>query len=83
MVVLGGSYLLLDQASWTEVSRCLDAAWYVVVDDEVRLARLARRHRALGLYPAAGLRWVQCLDQDNASLVRRNRDRAHLLIVTS
>jgi pantothenate kinase len=83
VVVLEGSYLLLDQHPWTEVRRCLDAAWYVVVDDEVRLARLAGRHQALGLYPAAGRRWAQCQAEDNARLVRRTRDRAHLLIVTS
>ena len=83
VVVVEGSYLLLDQPPWTEVRRCLDATWYVVVDDEVRLARLAGRHQALGLYPAAGRRWAQCQDEDNAGLVRRTRDRAHLLIVTS
>ncbi len=76
VVVTEGNYLLLDQAPWIQVAAELDEAWYVDTNDDARRWRLRARHQAFGKSPEAAARWVDDVDEPNASLVRDARERA-------
>lgn len=80
LVVTEGNYLLLDAPGWRAVRPLLDEAWFVVGDEEVRLARLVRRHVAHGRPPDVAERWATVSDQANADLVARTRSAADLLV---
>ncbi len=83
VVIVEGNYLLLDEPPWRQVRECLDAAWYVDLDREVRLERLAARHQRHGLAPEEARRWARVQDEGNARLIRSTRSRADVVIGTS
>ncbi|MEE6297373.1 nucleoside/nucleotide kinase family protein [Georgenia wangjunii] len=58
LVVTEGNYLLLEDEPWARVRDLLDEAWFVEVDDELRVERLIRRHVEHGKTPAAAREWV-------------------------
>jgi pantothenate kinase len=80
LVVTEGNYLLLDEPPWRAVRAVLDAVWFVEVDDALRLRRLRARHEAFGKSPDEARRWVDRVDEPNAALVRKTRDRADLVL---
>jgi pantothenate kinase len=80
LVVTEGNYLLLDDGMWAQVRPLLDEAWYVEVDDALRVERLIRRHVAHGRPPAEAREWVLRSDEANARLVAATRHRADLLV---
>ncbi|HEX8344802.1 MAG TPA: nucleoside/nucleotide kinase family protein [Actinoplanes sp.] len=80
LVVTEGNYLLLDDGVWAQVRPLLDEAWYVEVDDALRVERLIRRHVAHGRPLAEAREWVLRSDEANARLVAATRDRADLLV---
>jgi pantothenate kinase len=80
LVVTEGNYLLLDTGGWGAVRPLLDEAWYVEVDEELRLAQLIRRHVEFGKTPAEARDWVMRSDQANAALVVPTRERADLVV---
>lgn len=69
LVVTEGNYLLLPDGPWAGVRALLDDAWFVEVDDEVRVERLVARHVAFGRSPEAAREWVLSSDERNARLV--------------
>lgn len=81
LVVTEGNYLLSDRAAWPGVAPLLDECWYVDVDDELRLERLAARHRLFGLDAEQAATWARTTDQDNAVLVAASRGRADLVVI--
>lgn len=68
-VVVEGNYLLLDTGGWERVVSLLDATYFVVVDHEIRIARLIERHVQFGKSPAAARSWALGPDEANARLV--------------
>ena len=80
LVVTEGNYLLVDDGPWAAVRGLLDEAWYVELDDSVRLERLIDRHVAFGKSPPAARAWSLGTDQVNAELVARTRSRADLVV---
>jgi pantothenate kinase len=80
LVVTEGNYLLVDTGPWAAVRGLLDEAWYVEVDDSVRIERLIERHVAFGKTRAAAREWSLGTDQVNADLVARTRPRADLVV---
>jgi pantothenate kinase len=81
LVVTEGNYLLAEAEPWGAVRELLDDAWYVALDEGVRLDRLIRRHIDFGKPPDAARAWATGTDQRNAELVARTRARADLVIV--
>jgi pantothenate kinase len=79
LVVTEGNYLLLD-GPWAPVRRLLDETWFVDVDDPLRQARLAARHRAFGRSDADARARTLGSDEHNARLVAAGRERADLLV---
>jgi pantothenate kinase len=75
LVVVEGNYLLLD-GPWSPVRELLDAVWHLRLPDDVRVARLVRRHVAHGRPPGAAREWVLRSDEANARLVGEAAHRA-------
>ena len=82
LVVTEGNYLLLDGGGWQQVRPLLDEAWFVAVDDRLRVERLIERHVRHGKDSDAARDWVRRTDEANARLVAATRDRADLLVTT-
>jgi pantothenate kinase len=80
LVITEGNYLLLDDGPWAGVRPLLDAAWYCLPDDGVRLDRLVRRHVEFGKPPQAAREWAHGTDERNARLVSATRDRADVVV---
>jgi pantothenate kinase len=80
LIVTEGNYLLLDALPWARVADCLDEAWYVEVDDQLRRERLVQRHVRFGRSPEAALAWVEQTDDPNARLIESGRHRAQAII---
>lgn len=80
LVVVEGNYLLTNDGAWASVRGLLDEAWYVHVDDEVRVPRLVARHVAHGRTPDAARTWVERSDEANARLVKQTAPRADVVL---
>jgi pantothenate kinase len=80
LVVTEGNYLLASQPPWDEVRVLLDEAWFLEVDEAVRLDRLTARHIAYGRPPAEARARARGTDQRNADLIAATRQRADLII---
>jgi pantothenate kinase len=80
LVVTEGNYLLLDSPPWEAVRPLLSEAWYVDVDEALRVERLVRRHVRHGKEPAVARAWVMRSDEANAVLIVGTRDRADVVV---
>jgi pantothenate kinase len=80
LVVTEGNYLLYDGPGWSDVLPLLDEAWYVEVDEQVRLDRLVRRHMDHGRPAGVARRWATVSDQANAEVVARTRPAADVIV---
>ncbi|MCU1663965.1 MAG: nucleoside triphosphate hydrolase [Pseudonocardia sp.] len=80
LVLTEGNYLLLDGGRWAEVRPELDEVWFCDPRPDVRLGQLTARHVAFGKEPARAAAWVAAVDEPNAALVERTRDRADVIV---
>jgi pantothenate kinase len=80
IVITEGNYLLLPEPAWQQARSQLTEAWYVRINEEVRLRRLIWRHVEFGKTPLAARDWVGRSDEPNADLVRPTVDSADLVI---
>lgn len=80
VVLTEGNYLLHDAGGWEQVRPLLDEAWFLDVDDPVRVRRLVDRHVRFGRAPAQARAWVEQVDELNTALVARGRDRADVVV---
>jgi pantothenate kinase len=80
LVVTEGNYLLVAEGGWGQVRLLLDEAWYVEVDEGLRVERLVARHVAFGKSAEDARRWTLGSDQVNATLVAATRCRADVVV---
>lgn len=80
LVVTEGNYLLVDNGPWAGVRPLLDEAWYVEVEEAVRVERLVARHTMFGKTPEEAWHWSLSSDQVNAELIAKTRHRADLIV---
>ena len=80
LVLTEGNYLLLPSGGWERVRPLLAEAWFVAGDDDVRRARLVRRHEQFGKSPDAARAWVERTDEPNARLVATTQELADLVV---
>lgn len=80
LVITEGNYLLHTEGGWAPVRGLLDEAWYLELDQDVRVRRLVERHVRFGKPRPYAERWVAGSDGANALLVARGRDRADLVV---
>ena len=83
LVVTEGNYLLLPDSGWERVRPLLTEVWFTEVDDDVRRARLVRRHEQFGKSPETARAWVEQVDEPNAELVAATRASADLVVPLS
>jgi len=76
IVITEGNYLLLETAPWSGVRDLLDIAWFLDMDQDTRIHRLAARHHDFGKTVEAAREWAEGSDERNAELVRQSRHRA-------
>ena len=80
LIVTEGNYLLLGDGDWGLVRPLLDEAWYVEIDEELRLQRLIQRHIQFGKTPEYARAWVLRSDERNAALVATTAVAADVLV---
>jgi pantothenate kinase len=80
IVITEGNYLLLDTHPWRQIRDLLDAAWYLEIDDAVRVKRLTARHMEFGKTAEAARAWAESSDQRNADIVVASAHRADLVL---
>lgn len=83
LVITEGNYLLMDTEPWPEIRREMVEVWYVVLEGELRRARLVARHVEFGKSDVEARRWVDEVDEVNARLVASGRGSADLVIDAS
>ena len=49
ILILEGNWLLLDESPWLAISKLVDDTWFVDVDPQLALTRVAKRHLASGI----------------------------------
>ena len=79
LLITEGNYLLLEEGHWQKVPTYLDEIWYVDVDDDLRIGRLADRHVQFGRTRDEAVAWVNNTDEPNARLIEQGKHRAHLV----
>ncbi|MFT3849438.1 MAG: nucleoside/nucleotide kinase family protein [Propionivibrio sp.] len=79
LLIAEGNYLLLEDGHWKKVSTYVDEIWYVDVDDDLRIGRLADRHVQFGRTRDEAVAWVNNTDEPNARLIEQGKHRANLL----
>lgn len=80
LIVTEGNYLLHDAQPWPQVRAELAEVWYVEIPDALRRERLHVRHVRFGKTPAFAWQWIDSVDEPNARIIARGRDRADLVI---
>ena len=81
LVVTEGNYLLLNYDKWKRVRIILDEAWFLFIDEDVRVQRLIDRHLRYGrTLSEAEERVLHGTDHVNALMVNSSKGSADLLI---
>jgi len=80
LVVTEGNYLLLDSAAWPAARACIDEVWFLAPRNDIRHARLVRRHEAYGKSPEDAVRWTMGSDERNAQLIESTAERADRIV---
>ncbi|MEE8599685.1 nucleoside/nucleotide kinase family protein [Euzebya tangerina] len=76
LILVEGSYLLLDEPPWDGVRPLLQTCWYLAPDDTRRRERLIERHVRHGRSRRDAEAWVDRSDEANARRVARSATRA-------
>jgi hypothetical protein len=63
------------------VAAHLNEAWYLKIDDELRLKRLVARHIEYGKEPDFAHSWAHGTDEVNARLIETTSSRADAFLV--
>ena len=83
LVIVEGNSLLHDQSGWEQVGSFLDEAWYLHVDDELRMQRLIARHIAFGKSPEDAKDWSEGTDEVNARVIDKSESKADFVVTLS
>ncbi|XVV03664.1 nucleoside/nucleotide kinase family protein [Actinosynnema sp. CA-248983] len=81
LVVTEGNYLLMQYDKWKRVRVVLDEAWFLMIDEDLRVSRLIDRHVRYGRsVEDARERVLNGTDHENALMVNASTAAADLLI---
>ncbi|KAI1421331.1 P-loop containing nucleoside triphosphate hydrolase protein [Xylaria sp. FL1777] len=76
IVIIEGNWLLLDRDPWKQIREYVDDTWFVDVDPELALYRIAKRHLAVGIEDT----WEAAMARaESNDLPNGNEVRTHLL----
>ncbi len=76
LVITEGNYLLNEEHGWAGVRPQLDEVWFLDVTPRTRRERLVRRRTSFGHPLDEAEAWVRDVDEPNAAVVDRARERA-------
>ncbi len=76
VIVVEGSYLLLDQGGWQRVAPLLDLTLFVELERDIRIERLIARHERYGKSSVDAAAWALGPDEANAQLIEHTAARA-------
>ena len=76
VIVIEGNYLFSTDHNWDGIFPMLDHAWFIEIDDEVRIERLIARHVRYGKTPAEAEAWSRGSDETNARFIGLTANRA-------
>lgn len=84
IVVFEGNYLSLNQGSWKEAAALMDELWFVEVDLETAVQRLAGRHVKAGIVGslAEGERRARDIDMVNGKEIMEGRVEVDEIVVS-
>lgn len=80
LVITEGNYLLLPEGPWARIAGLFDDRWYVEVNSATRMARLVERHQRYGRTRSQAQAWAETVDEPNARLIERYKDRASFVL---
>ncbi|MBA1291418.1 nucleoside/nucleotide kinase family protein [Pseudomonas japonica] len=80
LVITEGNYLLLPEGPWARIAELFDDQWYVEVNSATRMARLVERHQRYGRTRSQAQAWAETVDEPNACLIERYKDRADFVL---
>ncbi|WP_394685299.1 nucleoside/nucleotide kinase family protein [uncultured Microbacterium sp.] len=83
LVITEGNYLLHDDLGWDAVASRLDEVWFLDIDSHARRERLIARRLSHDHPYDEAVAWVRDVDERNALVVNRGRDRADLVVTVS
>ena len=83
LVITEGNYLLHDEFGWDAVASRLDEVWFLDIDSPARRKRLVARRLSHDHPYDEAVAWVREVDERNALVVERGRDRADLVVTVS
>lgn len=83
LVITEGNYLLHDEFGWDAVASRLDEVWFLDIDSPARRERLVARRLSHDHPYDEAVAWVREVDERNALVVERGRDRADLVVTVS
>ncbi|WP_295850496.1 nucleoside/nucleotide kinase family protein [uncultured Microbacterium sp.] len=83
LVITEGNYLLHDDLGWDAVASRLDEVWFLDIDSHARRERLIARRLSHDHPYDEAVAWVRDVDERNALVVDRGRDRADLVVTVS
>lgn len=81
LVITEGNYLLLDEPEWARARAAMNAVWFVVSEEALRVERLVERHRRFGKTASEARAWVAGTDQRNSDLVSGTLNNADRVVV--
>lgn len=80
LVITEGNYLLLEFDAWPAARACIDEVWFLAPENDVRHARLLRRHEAYGKSPEEAALWTLGPDERNAQMIESTAGRADRIV---
>ncbi|MCY1718381.1 nucleoside/nucleotide kinase family protein [Microbacterium sp. SL62] len=83
LAITEGNYLLHDEFGWDAVASRLDEVWFLDIDSPARRERLVARRLSHDHPYDEAVAWVREVDERNALVVERGRDRADLVVTVS
>ncbi|WP_144785921.1 nucleoside/nucleotide kinase family protein [Microbacterium sp. BH-3-3-3] len=83
LVITEGNYLLHDEFGWDAVASRLDEVWFLDIDSHARRERLVARRLSHDHPYDEAVAWVREVDERNALVVERGRERADLVVTVS
>ncbi|XP_078150003.1 P-loop containing nucleoside triphosphate hydrolases superfamily protein [Carex rostrata] len=80
VVIVEGNYLLLEEATWKEISLLFDEKWFIDIDINIAMERVLKRHISTGKGPDVAAWRIGYNDRPNAELIMKSKNKADLVI---
>lgn len=80
IIIVEGSYLLLEDGVWKEISSLFDEKWFIDIDIDKAMQRVLKRHISTGKPPDIAKQRIENNDRLNAELIMKSKKNADIII---